>query len=295
MLGYVRAFKPELKLREYEIYRGVYCSLCKALGRRYSPLAQLFLSYDFAFAALLRLAAADGGCSFAQSRCPYRPAKKCLRCEQTALFDACADALIITVYYKAVDDLRDPGFFSRLRAALLFPLVWLMHRKAAKASPEAERAVAEAMEQQRATEQAGQAGIDAAADASAQALGALASLDAPQAKQPALRTLGYMIGRYVYLLDAADDLARDRKRGAFNPFAQERIDTPEARRAFAARVRGMLNLTQRAALDALDALQAPRFGEILENIVLDGLDQSAARVLAAYEGGAQKTKRFTVE
>ena len=184
MLGYVRAFKPELKLREYEIYRGVYCSLCKALGRRYSPLAQLFLSYDFAFAALLRLAAADGGCSFAQSRCPYRPAKKCLRCEQTALFDACADALIITVYYKAVDDLRDPGFFSRLRAALLFPLVWLMHRKAAKASPEAERAVAEAMEQQRATEQAGQAGIDAAADASAQALGALASLDAPQAKQP---------------------------------------------------------------------------------------------------------------
>ena len=94
---------------------------------------------------------------------------------------------------------------------------------------------------------------------------------------------------------AADDLARDRKRGAFNPFAQERIDTPEARRAFAARVRGMLNLTQRAALDALDALQAPRFGEILENIVLDGLDQSAARVLAAYEGGAQKTKRFTVE
>ena len=57
----------------------------------------------------------------------------------------------------------------------------------------------------------------------------------------------------------------------------------------------MLNLTQHAALEALDALQAPRFGELLENIVSDGLDQSAARVLAKYEGGAQKPKRFTVE
>ena len=295
MLGYVRAFKPELKLRDYEIYRGVYCSLCKALGRRYSPLAQLFLSYDFALAALLRLAAADDGCAFSQSRCPYRPAKKCLRCEQTAVFDACADALIITVYYKVIDDLHDPGFLSRLAAALLLPLVCLMHRKAAKAAPAAERAVAEAMRKQSVTERTGKAGVDAAADASGQALGALVSLDAPQAKQPALRTLGYMIGRFVYILDAADDLERDRKTGGFNPFADAQTDSPAARKAFAARVRGMLNLTQSAALDALDALQAPRFGEILENIILDGLDQSAARVLARYEGGAEKNKRFTVE
>ena len=295
MLGYVRAFKPELKVREYEIYRGVYCSLCKALGRRYTPLAQLFLSYDFALAALVRLAAAQGGCSFAQSRCPYRPAKKCLKCEQQDVFNACADALIITVYYKVIDDLHDPGFLSRLAAALLFPLVRLMHRKAAKAAPAAERAVAEAMRRQREAEQAQQTGVDAAADASAQALGTLFSLDAPAEKQAALRTLGYMIGRYVYLLDAADDLERDRKKGGFNPLADAQLDAPQARKAFAGRVRGMLNLTQHAALEALDALQAPRFGELLENIVSDGLDQSAARVLAKYEGGAEKPKRFTVE
>lgn len=295
MLGYVRAFKPELKMREYELYQGVYCSLCKALGRRYSPLAQLFLSYDFALAALLRLATAPEGCTFAQSRCPYRPAKKCLRCTQTAVFDACADALIITVYYKIIDNLRDPGFFSRLSAALLFPLVRLMHRKAAKAFPAAEQAVAAAMARQRETEQAGACGIDAAADPTAQALGEIFAVQAPEEKRPALQKLGYMLGRYVYILDAAEDLERDRRRGGFNPFAGEAVDTPQARKAFAARVRGMLNLTQDAALEALDAAGAQRFGGILENIVLDGLDQSAARVLAVYEGGAKAPKRFTVE
>ena len=56
LLGYVRAYKPELKFREYDVYKGVYCTLCKTLLRRYSPLGQLFLSYDASFLALVLLA-----------------------------------------------------------------------------------------------------------------------------------------------------------------------------------------------------------------------------------------------
>lgn len=56
MFGYVKAYKPELKVRDYEQYKAVYCSLCKTLGREYGLFARLTLSYDFTFAALLRLA-----------------------------------------------------------------------------------------------------------------------------------------------------------------------------------------------------------------------------------------------
>ena len=55
MFGYVKAYKPELKVRDYEQYKAVYCSLCKTLGREYGLFARLTLSYDFTFAALLRL------------------------------------------------------------------------------------------------------------------------------------------------------------------------------------------------------------------------------------------------
>ena len=141
LLGYVRAFKPEMKVKDYELYRGVYCSLCRVLGREYSPLAQLFLSYDFAFAALLRLSVAEGGCRFAQKRCPYNPAKKCMICGGRSEIELCAHALIITVYYKLLDDLHDRGALHKLVAALLYPAVSLMHRKAARLAPEAERAI----------------------------------------------------------------------------------------------------------------------------------------------------------
>lgn len=53
MLGYVTADKPELKIKEYEIYKGYYCGVCKSVGARYGQLPRMALSYDFAFLALL--------------------------------------------------------------------------------------------------------------------------------------------------------------------------------------------------------------------------------------------------
>ena len=35
MLGYVKIDKGELKVREYEVYTGYYCGVCKYIGRRY--------------------------------------------------------------------------------------------------------------------------------------------------------------------------------------------------------------------------------------------------------------------
>lgn len=49
MTGYIKAFKPELKIKDYELYRGVYCSECRVLGRLYTPIARMLLSYDSLF------------------------------------------------------------------------------------------------------------------------------------------------------------------------------------------------------------------------------------------------------
>ena len=44
MFGYVRPFKPYMRMFEYDIYKAVYCGLCKDMGRRYgfvTPLATI--------------------------------------------------------------------------------------------------------------------------------------------------------------------------------------------------------------------------------------------------------------
>lgn len=284
MLGYVRAFKPEMKIKDYELYRGVYCSLCRALGRLYSPIAQLFLSYDFAFAAVLRLAVSEKCFSFGKKRCPYNPAKKCMICSQRGELDFCAHAVIITVYYKVLDNLHDKGLKSKLVAALIYPVVCLMHKKAVRLAPDIDKIIGESMKLQAEAEEKNGAKIDEAAHPSAEALGRVVSLGFEAETAQALYSVGYMVGRFVYILDAADDLESDIKNGNFNPFRAEFADISdsETRKRFSARAEEMLNLTHSGALDALDEIRKNRFEDILENIIFDGLESSMKSVLNRY-------------
>lgn len=290
VLGYVRAFKPEMKIKDYELYRGVYCSLCYALGRNYSPIAQLFLSYDFAFAAVIRLAVMQDCFTFSQKRCPYNPAKKCMICSRKSELDFCSHAVIITVYYKVLDNLRDKGLKSKLIAALIYPLIRLMHKKAVHLAPEIEKIIGESMKKQSELEMKNNVGIDEAAHPSADALGSVISLGFGDDLKNKLYFLGYMVGRFVYILDAADDLEDDVKSGSFNPFKAEFADIKdeECRRNFAKKADEMLNLTHSGALDALDEIEKNRFEDILENIVFDGLDHSRKTVLGKYNANEEK-------
>jgi hypothetical protein len=52
LFGYITAYKPELKIREWELYQAVYCGLCRSWGET-TALFRMFLSYDFVFLALL--------------------------------------------------------------------------------------------------------------------------------------------------------------------------------------------------------------------------------------------------
>ena len=50
MYGYVQVYRPDLRFREYEVYRSHYCGLCHALQQRcnaISRLTQTYLSHLF--------------------------------------------------------------------------------------------------------------------------------------------------------------------------------------------------------------------------------------------------------
>ena len=82
MFGYVRVYQPELKMGEFEQYRGVYCSLCKSLGKRYGFFARMTLSYDFTFLAVFHMALQKGCAGFRMGRCALNPLKKRMCCRE---------------------------------------------------------------------------------------------------------------------------------------------------------------------------------------------------------------------
>lgn len=219
MFGYVKCDKPEMKVKEYEAYKGLYCSLCKAMIKHFGILSSLTLNYDIAFLLLMRLSFASVIPSFKPGRCPFNATKKCNYCfnADEALRYAAAVSMMM-FYHKVKDNISDSSFFRRLLMYLILPYAFLKNRKAEKMYGEISRIIRESMARQAEAEKENTDIIDKAAHESADALGKILAYGFEDEKGSIYR-FGYGVGKWVYLCDAADDLRDDLKKGSFNVFA----------------------------------------------------------------------------
>lgn len=284
MVGYIKAYKPELKVKDYEAYKGIYCSLCKQLRKSYSPFAQLFLSYDLAFLLVLKMAISSECPSFKVKRCHYNPLVKCNCCDNEEIV-LCADLSIIISYYKVKDNIRDSKTLEKMAMYLLLPIITLMHNKAKRRIPDFEKAIADAMSEQAKIEENEHTTIDKAAEPTARALSAIFTMRESDAEQKAvLERLGYMLGRWIYIVDAVDDLQDDIKNNTFNPFKSNISDmaSMQQKELFLKYAGEVLSTTAGEAVLAFELLETTRFRDIIENVMFDGLTKVADEVLGKY-------------
>ncbi len=287
MFGYVRLHKPTITMGEYEQYKGIYCTLCRRLGKRYGPIARMSLSYDMTFLALLHAALEEGDPQFAKGHCSFNPAKKCLKCRNTDATDLAADLGILLAYYKLKDTLADERFFKKLGVACLYPIYAFDRQRATKRRPDADKAIATMMAAQSAGEAENIASIDRAAEPFAALLSTLAAdLAQDERQRTVLARFGYCLGRWVYLIDAVDDLAEDVKKRRYNPYALAReITAPDAAQITAARQYAGLTLNACLAecIAAYNLLDIRRFDGILRNILEQGMPAMQKRVITGEE------------
>ena len=274
MFGYLQIHKDELKVKEYEAYKSVYCGLCKQLGRDYGFLTRLILSYDCTFYAILLMSLKRSCTGFSDGRCKFNPLKKCkfADCKDNAYSKASALS-VISAYYKVVDDIDDSGFFKRIALKIVKPFFGRRQKKAARRFPEIENIVSEMMKNQKAAENDELVTIDKAANPTAKMISDLAALEGGNDLQKrVLSEFGYQIGRWVYLIDAADDYEKDKKSGNFNPFIKADINDKDY-------INSVLSQSLARAYDAYNLLDIIDFKPIIDNMMLYGFPNIQNAVL----------------
>lgn len=276
MYGYIRFSKGELKVKEYETYKAIYCSLCKYLGKNYGVISRFTLSYDFTFLSMLNIAMSDECPEYKKGVCTFNPLKKCnyCRCTDTLMMPAAASTILF--YYKLCDNIED----SRGLKSCLYRFARMIfkgkHKKAAELFPDIEEAASEYIKHQKETEQTGTELIDKAADPSAVMLGKLLSHCSEDAVQKrVLERMGYCIGRYVYLLDAACDFERDKKHGNYNVLKL----CCNTREEVVKRVKPQLYAGVNEAQKAFELLDLKRYKTIIGNVVYLGLEETFLKEL----------------
>lgn len=219
MFGYVRVYNPEMKMREYEYYRAAYCGLCRALGHCTGCASRLALSYDAVFLALVRMALSGERPEFVRRRCAVHPTKKRLEMKPGEQLDFCARASALLTYHKLRDDRSDERGLRRSRAAAGLILARPARRRAAAALPGLDGRIEDILVELSELER----GRCESVDRPAALFGAITeeilaySLEGDTAA--VARKIGRHIGKWIYIVDALDDLAHDVERGRYNPFS----------------------------------------------------------------------------
>lgn len=274
MFGYIKADVPDLKVRENELYKAVYCGLCRTQRKYTGWLSSLFLSYDFVFLYFLRAEANGEETKFRTARpTPFHPNRRNIALTNSELiYCACAAALL--EYYKIKDDLCDEKKMKRFAARLLLPVVRHGMKKAKKHLSLPEDELKDQLEAQAALEKNGNAGPEPSGGPSGEIFGLFASYGINDGlKAFALQNIGRQIGGWLYLTDAADDLEKDRKNGAFNPFLKEDLRKDDLLAALDNHCEQAELMLRR--LPVYDA----GYRAILMNIMTRGLHNEAQRVI----------------
>lgn len=215
MFGYIYVNEQELKLKEYTIYRSFYCGLCHNLKQRYGRTAQMMLNYDLTFLALLLSGLYEPDTESFEKRCIPHPVKKHKMVENEAV-DYAADMCVLVSYQKLKDDWEDEKKQTRrAAAAMLRPA----YEKVAEKYPRQVKAIEENIRLLHEAEHQNCKDIDYVAGLTGKFLAEL-FVWKDDIWQDELRTMGFFMGKYIYLMDALEDVEQDKKNKNYNLFSE---------------------------------------------------------------------------
>lgn len=268
MFGYIVINEPELRVREANLYRSYYCGLCEDLLESYGRTGQLTLSYDTAFLGLLLTSLYEPSAEETGERaCIAHPVRR-HSSRRNIYTQYAADMTILLAWHSARDDWEDE---KKLRGLAFSGLLGRAFKRVSAKYPEKAAVISQCLHKLRDIELNHKE--DSADEAGACFGTLLAELFAytDDIWEEPLRRMGFYLGKFIYLIDAYDDLDRDEKKGCFNPLLSVRSRMSGEPGSFDSYVRALLTMMMAGCCRAFEALPIVENIDILRNILYAGV------------------------
>lgn len=263
MFGYINANKTELTEAERIEYQRYYCGLCQQLHKLAGFKGQLLLNYDLCFLVLLLSGLYEPSTNTKEFRCIIHPlsAKHGYSNEITE-YAAAMDILLS--YHSLMDNYADDN--SKI-CKLYADSLKKCYLKIADKYPRQATAVENYISNLSAAEKAGETNIDIVSNYTGEMLAEIFDYRQDEWSKD-LRSLGFYMGKFIYIIDAYDDLKKDEKKGQYNPLSQMKADTPKEYETF---VRVNLTSLMAECAKSFERLPIIENTTILRNIIYSGV------------------------
>lgn len=284
MFGYVVVNKPELKIKDFDRYQEYYCGLCHALKERHGVAAQMSLSYDATFATVLLTSLYEPITLAQKKRCLRHPAEKRTYL-QNFFIDYVADMNLVLTYYKCLDDWVDEKKVTRLSYS---KVIVNGVKKIKSKYPKKVKVIRGKLAELQNLEKQGVYDIDVLSRTFGDIMAEIFDISPKECNvngiygdewKQDLRKLGFLLGKYIYIIDAYDDVEKDIEKGSFNPFTDRfnnsklimDAKTGEEKQEFDVWVRDLLMLIATDLAGVYEKLPIIEDVAILRNIIYSGI------------------------
>ena len=307
MFGYVVVNKPELKFREFDVYRAYYCGLCHSLSKRHGLSGQLTLSYDMTFLVILLSSLYEPEHNVTSKRCVVHPLRR-QNIISSEFTDYVADMNVILSYFKCLDDWHDDRSVLKLAYSKLLKKGSIgknlnnVHATSdstddgsvAATQPSANNqnsyftddsghlhispdysyknkieAISSLLDELGTREKMNETNVDVVAGLFGRIMQILfVPFDDIYAN--GLGRMGFYLGKFIYIMDAFDDIRVDIEKERFNPLKKEYLATDD-KDCFNRRVYDMLLDEISEACAEFEKLPCVQYIDILRNILYAGV------------------------
>lgn len=291
MFGYVTPLKPELKIREYESFKSYYCGICMHIKDNFGNIPRMSLNYDMTFLGLLLDGLHKEERELKIQRCIAHPLKKKPMIINNKALAYAAAMNVSLVYYKLLDDVADDkSIKSKISSMILSPYKSKFNRNVTMINDIIEENLKKLsyLEVEKKF-----SSIDEIAHPFSEIVGKILNLypekfegDSEEVRGN-LYELGYSLGKWIYLIDALDDLKEDMEKNKFNPIDYLYNTDSKTYEELMEEIRDRMEFTifncGYTCRNALENLPIKRNKEILENIISLGMMDKYTKITTECE------------
>lgn len=260
MFGYITVNKMELKFKEYYSYKGYYCGLCKRLKTKFSNKSRLTLNYDMTFLILLLSSLYEPENKICNERCIVHPSKKQLII-QNEITDYAASLNVMLSYYNMLDNWQDDRDYKSLAAVKLLENEF---KKSSSELKEISKIIKQRLNNISKLEKDSNDDIDAVSNEFGHLMEEM-FLFKKDHWEISLRKIGFYLGKYIYFIDAYEDMKKDEENNSYNPFNKLNVDNKEEY------AKNLLMLNLSLLSDEIEKLPLIQDKGIIDNIIYSGI------------------------
>ena len=261
MFGYIIVNKAEMKFKEFDVYHSYYCGLCRKLKEKYGATGQLSLSYDMTFLLMLLSGLYEPETERSSCKCIAHPFEQ--HPTRINIFtDYMADMNVLFTYYKCRDDWEDEKKVLKL---LYGKMLEGKTKKAREMYLDKFRKIDMLMHEMSEAEKSGKADIDTMAGLFGQIMVKIVICKEDEWTEN-LSRFAFYLGKFIYLMDAYEDIETDIRKGTFNPL-KKIYNNPD----FEEECRTILTMMMSECCKEFEQLPILENVEILRNILYSGV------------------------